>query len=78
MNQILQGKPMTVFGDGSQTRAFSYIGDIAPILAEAIDVPAARNQIFNLGRSTLYGQRIGAMCSSRHGRRARGASSAGP
>jgi UDP-glucose 4-epimerase len=28
MNQILQGKPMTVFGDGSQTRAFSYIGDM--------------------------------------------------
>ncbi|MCI0520595.1 MAG: NAD-dependent epimerase/dehydratase family protein, partial [Chloroflexi bacterium] len=28
MNQILQGKPMTIFGDGSQTRAFSYIGDV--------------------------------------------------
>jgi len=36
MNQILQGKPMTIFGDGTQTRAFSYIGDIAPILAESI------------------------------------------
>jgi UDP-glucose 4-epimerase len=49
MNQILQGKPMTVFGDGTQTRAFSYVGDIVPIMAEAIDVPAARNQIFNIG-----------------------------
>jgi UDP-glucose 4-epimerase len=49
MNQILQGKPMTIFGDGSQTRAFSYIGDMAPIMAEAIDVAAARNQIFNIG-----------------------------
>ena len=39
MNQILQGKPMTVFGDGTQTRAFSYIGDVAPIIAEAIDGP---------------------------------------
>jgi UDP-glucose 4-epimerase len=49
MNQILQGRPMTVFGDGTQTRAFSYIDDVAPIMAEAIDVPEARNQVFNVG-----------------------------
>ncbi|GMQ79559.1 MAG: hypothetical protein BMS9Abin02_2161 [Anaerolineae bacterium] len=49
MNQILQGQPMTVFGDGNQTRAFSYIGDMAPIMAEAIEVPEAANQIFNIG-----------------------------
>jgi UDP-glucose 4-epimerase len=54
MNQILQGKPMTIFGDGTQTRAFSYIGDAAPIIAEAIDVPAARNQIFNIGADEPY------------------------
>ena len=30
MNQIMQGQPMTIFGDGDQTRAFSYIGDVAP------------------------------------------------
>jgi UDP-glucose 4-epimerase len=49
MNQILQGKPLTVFGDGSQTRAFSYIRDVAPVLARAVEVPAAYNQIFNVG-----------------------------
>jgi len=49
MNQILQGKPMTVFGDGTQTRAFSYIGDVAPVIAESIDVPEAYSQIFNIG-----------------------------
>jgi len=49
MNQILQGQPMTVFGDGEQSRAFTYIRDIAPIIAKAPDVPAARNQIFNVG-----------------------------
>jgi len=54
MNQILQGKPMTVFGDGTQTRAFSYIGDIAPILADAIALPAAYNQIFNIGADQPY------------------------
>jgi UDP-glucose 4-epimerase len=54
MNQILQGKPMTVFGDGTQTRAFSYIGDVAPIIAEAIDVPGAYNQVFNIGADQPY------------------------
>jgi UDP-glucose 4-epimerase len=54
MNQILQGKPMTVFGDGSQTRAFSYIADVAPIIAESIDIPEAYNQIFNIGADTPY------------------------
>lgn len=54
MNQILQGKPMTVFGDGKQTRAFSYIGDIIPLIAESIETPAAANQIFNVGADHPY------------------------
>ncbi len=54
MNQILQGKAMSVFGDGTQTRAFSYIGDIAPLMAEAIETPAAYNQIFNIGADHPY------------------------
>ncbi|MEI8305815.1 MAG: NAD-dependent epimerase/dehydratase family protein [Chloroflexales bacterium] len=54
MNQILQDKPMTIFGDGSQTRAFSYIGDVAPLIAESIDTPAAYNQVFNVGASEHY------------------------
>ena len=32
MNQIMQGRPMTIFGDGKQTRAFSYIDDVAPVI----------------------------------------------
>jgi UDP-glucose 4-epimerase len=40
---------MTIFGDGTQTRAFSYVEDVAPVLAAAIDVPAARNEVFNVG-----------------------------
>jgi UDP-glucose 4-epimerase len=54
MNQILQGKPMTVFGDGEQTRAFSYIGDMAPIMAEAIENKDAYNQVFNIGADKPY------------------------
>lgn len=54
MNQILQGKPMTVFGDGKQTRAFSYIDDVAPVMASAIEIPEAYNQIFNVGADQPY------------------------
>jgi UDP-glucose 4-epimerase len=49
MNQLLKGEPMTIFGDGEQQRAFSDIDDVAPVIAESIDYPAARNQIFNIG-----------------------------
>lgn len=49
MNQLMRGEPMSIFGDGTQTRAFSYIGDVAPLIADAIDVPAALNQTFNVG-----------------------------
>jgi len=52
MNQILQGLPMTIFGDGTQTRAFSFIDDVAPVMAQAIDTPAAWNQMFNVGADT--------------------------
>ena len=54
MNQILQGKPMTVFGDGMQTRAFSYIREVAPIIARSIETPAAYNEIFNIGADQPY------------------------
>lgn len=54
MNQILQNKPMTIFGDGSQTRAFSYIRDVVPLLTKAIEVPAAFNQVFNIGADQPY------------------------
>jgi UDP-glucose 4-epimerase len=54
MNQILQEQPMTVFGDGTQTRAFSYIDDVAPMMAEAIDTPESWNETFNVGADQPY------------------------
>jgi UDP-glucose 4-epimerase len=54
MNQVMQGLPMTIFGDGSQTRAFSYIDDVAPHIARATAVEAARNQTFNVGADVPY------------------------
>jgi len=49
MNQIMQRKPMTLFGDGSQQRAFSYVGDIASLIAMSPWVQAAHNEIINVG-----------------------------
>jgi UDP-glucose 4-epimerase len=54
MNNILQGKTLPIFGDGEQTRAFSYIGDVAPIIAESVAKPEAYNQVFNVGADTPY------------------------
>jgi UDP-glucose 4-epimerase len=54
MNQLLQGQPMTIFGDGTQTRAFSYIDDVTPMIAEAIDRPQSWNQTFNVGADQPY------------------------
>jgi UDP-glucose 4-epimerase len=54
MNQILRGEPMTIFGDGTQIRAFTHINDVAPIIASSVNIPAARNQIFNVGADVPY------------------------
>ncbi len=54
MNQIMQGQPMTIFGDGKQTRAFSFIDDVAPVIAASIGRPAAYNQVFNVGADRPY------------------------
>ncbi|SRR5579883_1127184 len=54
MNQLLAGDPLTIFGDGEQKRAFSYVGDVAPIIAESATLDAARNEVFNVGADTVY------------------------
>jgi UDP-glucose 4-epimerase len=54
MNQVLQSKPMTIFGDGSQTRAFSHVDDVAPLIARAALAPSSWNQVYNVGADTPY------------------------
>lgn len=54
MNQAMRGEPMTVFGDGTQTRAFSYIDGVAPAIAASIDRPECWNQVINIGGSIPY------------------------
>ena len=54
INQLMQNRELTVFGDGLQTRAFSYISDVAPYVANSINIPAAYNQVFNIGADKNY------------------------
>lgn len=54
MNQIMQGLPQTIFGDGTQTRAFSYIDDVAIPISNSINIEAAYNQVFNIGADKPY------------------------
>ncbi len=54
MNQILENKPLTVFGNGEQTRAFTHIDNVAPYIANAVHIPNAYNTVFNIGSDTVY------------------------
>ena len=47
--QCRRNEPMSIFGDGLQTRAFTHIDDVAPLVARAPLVAGARNEIFNVG-----------------------------
>lgn len=54
MYQHLNNKPMTIYGDGEQTRAFSYIDDcLEPLWKSAIH-PKSSKQIINLGGTIEY------------------------
>ncbi len=54
MNNVLQRAPMPIFGDGLQTRAFSHVSDVAPVMARSALVPAAVNETFNIGADQPY------------------------
>lgn len=52
MNQFLKGEALTIFGDGMQSRAFTYIDDIAMYIAQSAAFAKAYNQTFNIGSDT--------------------------
>lgn len=49
INRIMRGKPPIIYGDGKQTRAFSYIDDVTPAIANAGLSSKAKGQIINVG-----------------------------
>ncbi len=54
MNQLMQDQPLTIFGDGTQQRAFTYVGDIAPMIAHSASTPSAYGEVFNVGADKPY------------------------
>lgn len=49
VKQALSGEPITVYGDGSQTRAFGFVGDVVGAFVALMDTPGAEGQVFNVG-----------------------------
>ena len=54
MNQLMQGNPLTIFGDGNQTRAFTYVEDIAPLIASCVHHKECYGEVFNIGADKEY------------------------
>jgi len=47
--QALAGEPITVFGDGTQTRTFTHVREVVDALLALLDAPSAVGQVFNIG-----------------------------
>ena len=51
VRQALLGHPITVFGDGTQSRSFTYVGDVVDALVALAQEPRAIGQVFNVGNT---------------------------
>jgi UDP-glucose 4-epimerase len=49
VRQALAGRPITVFGDGTQSRSFTYVGDVVGALTGLMEHPGAIGEVFNIG-----------------------------
>ena len=54
VTQALNNQPMTVYGDGTQTRSFCYVSDLVDGIVQAMELPATRGEVFNLGTTHEY------------------------
>jgi len=51
VRQALAGHPITVYGDGTQSRSFTYVGDVVGAVIQLIGHSKAIGQVFNIGNS---------------------------
>jgi UDP-glucose 4-epimerase len=70
VRQALTGEPLTVFGDGTQSRSFTYVGDVVDALAKLAVEPRAVGEVFNIGGTDEIAigelaERVRALTSSR-------------
>jgi len=49
VRQALRGEPITVFGDGTQTRSFCNVADVVPAIIQLMDTEEAVGEVVNLG-----------------------------
>lgn len=54
VNRIMQGKEPVIYGDGTQTRAFSFIDDVTPYIAKAGLIDETKGEIINVGPLEEY------------------------
>jgi UDP-glucose 4-epimerase len=54
MKNILDNTSLPIFGDGQQKRAFSYIDDVAPYIANCINLKQTINKTYNIGSDSPY------------------------
>jgi UDP-glucose 4-epimerase len=52
VRQALAGQPITVFGDGKQSRSFTYVGDVVDALVKLAHEPRAIGEVFNVGTAS--------------------------
>ncbi len=70
VRQALAGQPITVHGDGSQTRSFCHVRDVVGALLRLMDEPRAVGEVFNVGNSQeisimALAERVRALTASR-------------
>ena len=49
VSQAIRGEPLTIFGDGQQTRCFCYVGDVVDALIDLSECEEAHGRVFNIG-----------------------------
>ena len=54
INQALEGKPLTIFGDGTQTRSFCYVSDLVAGILAVMFGDNLKGEVFNLGNPEEY------------------------
>ncbi len=70
VRQALAGEPITVFGDGTQSRSFTHVRDVVGALIKLIDEPAAVGEVINIGNTqevtiTALAERVRALAQSK-------------
>jgi UDP-glucose 4-epimerase len=70
VRQALAGEPITVFGDGKQTRSFTHVTDVVGALIKLVNEPKAIGQVINIGNVqevsiTTLAERVRDLCSSK-------------